>query len=114
MQFRGNGDMVPFFVDKEGGELIPYRLIKKINKVWKEKVTGKRNFKDDLTDVVTNPPWGIYKQSFLPFRVNCYIDKLYGGSKESCVVNSLGIFPMVDIEAVDGHDVVATIVMDRY
>ena len=36
MQFRGNGEMVPFLVDKEGGEVTPYRLIKKINKVWTE------------------------------------------------------------------------------
>jgi len=114
MQFRGNGEMVPFLVDKEGGEVTPYHLIKKINKVWKEKVTDKRNFKDGVGQMVTNPPWGIYKQPFLPFRVNCYTDKLYGGSKEFCVVNSLGIFPMVNIEAVDGHDVVATLVMDRY
>jgi len=80
-----------------------------MNKVWKEKVTDKRNFKDDLSQMVTNPPWGIYKQPFLPFRVDCYTDKLYGGSKEFCLVNSLGIFPMVDIEAVDRHDVVAAL-----
>jgi len=29
MQFCGNGDMVPFLVDKEGGEVTPYRLIKR-------------------------------------------------------------------------------------
>jgi len=114
MQFRGTGEMIPFPVDKEGVELTPFRLIKKMNKVWKEKVVDKPNFKEEVGQMITNPPWGIYKQPFLPFRVNCYTDKLYVGSKEFCVVNSLGIFPMVDIEAVDGHDVVATIVMDRY
>ena len=115
MQFRGNGEMIPFPVDKEGPEVTPFRLIKKMNKVWKEKVTDKPNFKDELGQVITaNLPWGIYKQPFLPFRVDCYTDKLYGGSKEFCVVNSLGLFPMVDLQELNGHDVVATLVMDRY
>jgi len=114
MQFRAPGEMIPFPVTKEGGEVTPCRLIKKMNKVWKEKVLDKPNFKEEVGHMITNPPWGIYKQPFLPFRVNCYTNKLYGGSKEFCVVNSLGIFPMVDIESVDGHDMVATLVMDRH
>jgi len=114
MQFRGDGEMIPFPVNKEGVEVTPFRLIKKMNKVWKEQVKDKPYFKDELGRAITNLPWGIYKQPFLPFRVDCYTDKLYGGSKEFCVVNSLGLFPMVDLQELNGHDVVATLVMDRY
>jgi len=76
MQFRATGEMIPFPVDKEGGEVTPCCLIKKMNKVWKEKVVDKPNFKEEVGYMITNPPWGIYKQPFLPFRVNCYTNKL--------------------------------------
>jgi len=114
MQFRPTGDVIPVRASKYGGEVTNWRLEKKIKKVWKEKVPDKPYFKEVVGKMITNPPWGIYKQSFLPFRVNCYTDKLYGGNKEFCLVNSLGFFPMVDIQSVDGHDLPATLVMNRY
>jgi len=113
MQLRPSGAVIPFPVSKDGVEVTHCRLIKKMRKVWKEKLVDKPNFKQDAGSMITNPPRGIYKQPFLPFRVSCYTDKLFGGNKEFCVVNSLGIFPMVDIELVGGGDVVATLVMDR-
>jgi len=107
-------EVIPFPVSKEGLAVTHCRLIKKTRKIWKEKLADKPNFKEDVGKKITNMPWGIYKQPFLPFRVSCYTDKLFGGNKEFCVVNSLGIFPMVDIKLVSVGDVVATLVMDRY
>jgi len=114
MQLRPKGEVIPLVISKFEGGTTNWRLEKKIKKIWKEKVPDKPNFKEEVGKMITNPPWGIYKQPFLPFRINCYTDKLYGGNKEFCLVNSLGIFPMVDIQSVNGHDAVATLVMDTY
>jgi hypothetical protein len=90
---------------------VVYRLRDKVKKNWREKVTG-FNFKEKVGLSITNPVHGLYQQPFLPIRVDCFCMKSTG--RQEHLVNSMGIFPLVGIEAVNADHNIATLVIDQY
>ena len=112
MILKPNGEVISMKEGPDGTEIC--RLRDKVKKIWREKLEGKPNFKLEVGNMITDPRWGLHKQTFLPFRVDAYTDKKYGRNKDYCLVNSVGVFPLVDIESVEGCHEIAELVIDRY
>jgi hypothetical protein len=110
MQFDRMHRVKPFPV--KGNAVQEYRKRDRVKKNWREKV-GKRNFKQELGDAMTRSD-GIYHQPFLCFRVDCYSDKLNGGKAQDNLVNSMGIFPLVDIQVPNANHEIVDMVIGQH